>query len=51
VLKPVITGRLLEAIRLNKKHLSKLSMYKLLLELRFKLSKSLATGLLELNTF
>jgi hypothetical protein len=51
MLKSVVTGRLLEAIRLNKKHLSKLPMYKPPLELRFKLSKSLATGLLELNTF
>jgi hypothetical protein len=51
VLKPVVTGRLLEAIRLNKKHLPKLSIYKLPLKLRFKLSKLLAIDLLELNTF
>jgi hypothetical protein len=51
VLKPMATGRLSEAIRLNEKHLPKLSTYKPPLELRFKLSKLLATGLSELNIF
>jgi hypothetical protein len=50
-LKPMATGRLLEAIRLDEKHLPKLSTYKPPLELRFEPSKSLAIGLSELDIF
>jgi hypothetical protein len=50
-LKPVATGRLLEAIGLDEKHLPELPTHKPPLELRFEPSKSLATGLSELDTF
>jgi Transposase IS4 len=50
-LKPVATGRLPEAIGLDEKHLPELPTYKPPLELRFEPSKSLATGLSELDTF
>jgi hypothetical protein len=50
-LKPVATGQLPEAIGIDEKHLPELPTYKLPLELRFKPSKSLATGLSELDTF
>jgi hypothetical protein len=50
-LKPVITSPLLEAVRLNKKSLPKLSIYRPPLELEFTPSESLATGLLQLETF
>jgi hypothetical protein len=50
-LESIATGPLLEAVRLNKKSLPELPIYRLSLELEFTPSELLATGLLQLETF
>jgi hypothetical protein len=50
-LKPIATGPLSTATKLNKKQLSELPKYDPLFELCYESSKSLAIGLSELNTF
>jgi hypothetical protein len=50
-LKPIAISSLSKSIKLNKKNLSKLSMYNPSLKLQFQALESLATGLLELKTF
>ena len=51
VLKPITIDPLLETVKLDKKDLPELSTYESLLNLQFQTSKSLATDLLELQTF
>jgi hypothetical protein len=50
-LKPIAVSRLLETAELDKKDLPELPTYKPPLNLQFQASKSLATGLSELQTF
>jgi hypothetical protein len=50
-LKPIATGPLLKTVKFDADYLPKLPIYKLLLNLKFEASESLAIGLTELQTF